>query len=144
MKKKKTPKGVKEKDYAVWKRSLIELIDKMPHEDICRIGNSLNCHEWPDNLPGMPDGWDEMSPSERSLWTEEVFSYIYHRVGDKALLRHYHKTEYGRTDKEFEDWWDSVQHNSFVRPAENRYVMSVAIIAFVISFISLIMRIVFE
>lgn len=111
-KKKKTPVGVKKKDLIKWQDNVIDAILKLPHEDICRIGHLLNQYEWPDDLPGKPRGWDDMGYEERSKISIEIFRFIQMHVGEKALLRYFHKTELGRTDQQFEDWWDSHRHVS--------------------------------
>lgn len=109
-KKEKTLGRVKEKDLIKWRCDMIDKICKLPHEDICRIGHLLNQYEWPDDLPGKPRGWDDMGYEERSKISIEIFRFIQMHVGEKALLRYFHKTELGRTDQQFEDWWDSHRH----------------------------------
>lgn len=102
MEKRKTPEGVEQQ--------LLELSDvltKLPFSTVVRIGCAMNAYEWSDELPGKPDGWDEMSIDERLPWATPLYKYIRGMVGDKAMLRHFHKTEYGETDQEFEDWWES-------------------------------------
>lgn len=96
-------------------RQLLELsdvLDTLPFSTLVRIGCAMNEYEWSEEFPGKPDGWDEMSFDERTAWSMPLYQYIRARVGDKAMLRHFHKTEFGKTDQEFEDWWESCSMHS--------------------------------
>ena len=104
---------------------LTDVIKTFPFSTLVRIGHAMNENEWPEELPGKPDGWDEMSINERSEWSMSLYQYIRARVGYKAMLRYYHKTELGKTDQEFEDWWESCSmhsgHNAFNECQNQRY-----------------------
>ena len=107
MKKKKTPEGVTETEFEKWNLEVIGYINTLPRCDLVRICAALNRYEWLDELQGKPAKWDDMDINERSLWIRNIFRYIKTRIGDKAMLRYCHKVEYGVTDQEFDDWWDS-------------------------------------
>ena len=107
MKKKKPQEGA-EGDVRV--RALLNIckqFERMSNSDLIRIVEAMDEYEWPEEVPGKPDGWEAMSLSDRHMWTGPIIQYITMRVGNKANLRHYHKTKFGKTDQEFEDWWDS-------------------------------------
>ena len=91
---------------------ICEALDGMSFEERVKICHHLNGWRWIDILPGKPDGWENMTQDEQFLWTEPICSYIESGVGQKALLRYYHKTECGKTDQEFEDWWESCSRYS--------------------------------
>lgn len=91
--------------------AICEEVHEMPHSVLPRIGHLLNSWEWADELPGKPDGWDEMSIYEKRTWVPTILSAIEIEVGWKAILRYAHKTEHGVTDQEFDDWWDDKSKN---------------------------------
>lgn len=105
--KRKTPEGVTNEEFTKWALDMMTYIDTLPRPNLIRICAALNSYEWLDEFQGKPDGWEEMTPDQQHLWIADIFRYIHMKVGDKALLRYRHKTEYGVTDQEFEDWWDS-------------------------------------
>lgn len=91
-------------------RKLLEIfryIGGLPYEEIVRVGHVLNKWEWPDVLPGKPENWDEMQYDEKCRWVSPIRRYIKASVGEKALLRYHHKSEFGSSDQAFDDWWDS-------------------------------------
>lgn len=109
MEKKKIPEGIKiknETDRAVFEITL--QLDELPHSTLVRIGHHIGGNVWIDDLPGKPDGWDDMSEEQKNKWSHPIYNYIEGSVGNKALLRYFHTTELGRTNAEFEDWWDSI------------------------------------
>lgn len=107
MGKRKTPEGVTEEEFSKWESSMLDYIDRLPHSEQVKIGHALNHYHWLNDLPGKPEGWEEMDNEEQHLWVTMIYQYIAVTVGDKALLRYFHTTELGKTDREFEDWWDS-------------------------------------
>ena len=109
MKKKKTPKGIKfisDRERAVFE--IIHHLGGVPYDTLVRIGHNIKGHIWVDDLPGKPDGWDNMSLAQKNEWAVPIYDFIENSVGRKALWRYYHTTELGRTDVQFEDWWDSL------------------------------------
>lgn len=102
---------------------IINHLDKMSTPDVVKIGHHLNKWEWLDILPGKPDGWDEMDFEEKHKWASAICAFIDMRVGEKALLRYFHTTELGKTDDEFEDWWES---NPYVHESPYRRRMEMS------------------
>ncbi len=96
-------------------QELSEIIDRaqrMPFKQRVKIAHHLNRYEWIDELPGKPESFEEMNFEEKDAWISPIYQYMSGLIGDKALLRYFHTTELGRTDQEFEDWWDSMHHDS--------------------------------
>lgn len=106
-KKKKTLERVKEKDFGVLRAKAVDIVDKLPYETLCRIGNSSDYYTWDEEFGEKPEGWEDMSPQERCWLHLELRNVIRDHVGAKALLRHFYKTQFGYTDQQFDDWWDS-------------------------------------
>lgn len=96
----------KERDERILQIS--DLIDQMPTADKIKIAHHLNLYEWLDILPGKPEGWEAMSHEERCEWIDPIYRYIERRVSTKALSRYWHINELGRSEQEFNDWWDSL------------------------------------
>ena len=110
MKKKKTLGRVKETDLRVLRAKAVEIASKLPYETLCRIGNSLDYYTWDEEFGEKPEGWEAMSPQERCWLRLELRDVIRDHVGEKALSRHFYKTQFGYTDQQFDDWWDSHHH----------------------------------
>ena len=95
---------------------------KMKKEDIDKIArwhNTLNSWEWPDDLPGKPEGWDSLSRFRSQKEREDGIIVItkYHLsaglmdwfkqlIGNKECLRWHHINNLRRTNEEFEKWFD--------------------------------------
>ena len=86
---------------------IIDYLDLMPNSEVVKIGHHLSKGEWLDSLPHKPFDWEEMSIAKQHDWISAIYPFINLRVGEKALLRYSHTTELGKTDAEFEDWWES-------------------------------------
>ena len=108
--KKKTLGRVKEKDIAYWRVKAIDIFAKLPYETLCRIGNTSDYYTWNEEYGEKPEGWDDMSSRERCCVFFTLRDVIRDHVGEKALLRHFYKTQFGYTDQQFNDWWDSKCH----------------------------------
>lgn len=87
---------------------ILDLIAEMPTNDKIRIAHQLNTYEWLDILPGKPVEWDIMNFAEKDEWIHPIYSYIETIVSTKALSRYHHINELGRSEQEFNDWWDSL------------------------------------
>lgn len=114
--------NIPDQEKAVWK--IIRRLDDMSNNDLARIGDALNGYEWPDDLPGKPEGWEEMNFDERDPWVEPILHSIKDQLGQKALLRYHHKVNLGKTDQEFEDWWDDKQSRMLEELSQKLYVSS--------------------
>lgn len=84
------------------------VVDGLPREALPEVWNRINRFEWDTRLGEMPNGWENMSLLERHQATKDICSCIESRSSSKELLRYHHKVELGRTDQQFEDWWDSM------------------------------------
>ena len=73
------------------------------------VENALNHWEWPTELGEAPIGWEGMTDEER------IHNSKYRAVRDileitiprKTRLRYHHIHNIGRSEAEFEDWWQS-------------------------------------
>ena len=87
--------------------SVVSMLDGLPRSTLARIGHELSYRNWPDDLPGKPEGWDSMTADEKHGWIRPIKDYIDIKIGRKAILRDYQMRLLGKTAEEFEDWWDS-------------------------------------
>ena len=106
MKKTKITEADVEREWEIIKIS--EEIKKIPHEKLLRIYDEMNLYAWSDDLPGKPEGWEEMSFAEKDKWSRWIVKSIEHELSRKAILRHHHTHNLGRTVQQFDDWWDSM------------------------------------
>lgn len=111
----------KERDERILQIS--DLIDQMPTSDKIKIAHHLNLYEWLDILPGKPEGWEAMSYEERSEWIHPIYRYIEGQVSKKALSRYWHINELGRSEQEFNDWWDSLPELRKISIYERREIL---------------------
>ncbi len=84
---------------------LDERLERVPRAQWPRLWNALRIHQWPAELGEAPNGYDDaetVHPVVR-YYLEEIEL----RCGRKACLRYAHKVDFGVTDQEFDDWWDS-------------------------------------
>lgn len=81
------------------------VLQRFSFSDLTRIFQKLNVYEWAEEL-GKPPESLKTNPLECKELSY-ICKYIKQRCGNKALLRYYHKTEFGETDQEFDDWWES-------------------------------------
>jgi len=106
-------------------RATIEL-NKVPENEWMSIYDNLNDWTWDDRLGEKPDDWDTMRHVKyRKILWHTSFYFVNHKartlcniicpiqdyvescVGKKAILRYHHIHNLGRTNQEFEDWWES-------------------------------------
>lgn len=81
------------------------VLQKFSFSDLVRMYQKLNDYEWAEELGEPPESFKTNPMECKDL--SYICEYIRQRCGNKALLRYYHKTELGKTDQEFDDWWDS-------------------------------------
>ena len=94
-----------EKQKAIF--TLCEELSDIPYRTLAGIANSLNVWEWPPELPGKPEGWEEFSCDEKLEFIDPIYKRIKMIIGTKAIARYHATVERDMTDREFEDWWDS-------------------------------------
>lgn len=86
------------------------ILYSMKSEDVAAAIYFLqNGLEWIDELPGKPDGWDDMDPDIKAYFRGMLTDAAELTVGSKAVDRYYRQTVLGYSDREFEDLWQSAQ-----------------------------------
>ena len=82
-------------------------LKEVPMEQWPRLWLDLNDRIWPKELGEAPSGYDT---EERVHPVVRFYlDTIKLRCGIKACLRYAHKVDFGVTDQQFDDWWDSRQ-----------------------------------
>ena len=123
-----------------------ELIESIPREKYPEIWDKLNCYEWHPALGNAPQGWDSMTRDEKMPYIETWNAVL--DCSEKEKLRFHHIHNLGRTEQQFEDWWDSkvfqdimeeIRDCLFVRISEP-VLYIIGILAIAISLIAIIMR----
>ena len=83
-----------------------KILNSIPRSEMPRIYYNLNRHNWPEELGEIPEGYGDIS--KPIPWKERYFMDMFDVMcGRKAVLRYAHIKDYGVTDQQFEDWWDS-------------------------------------
>ena len=86
-----------------------EKVKAIPKSSLVRIKDEMNNWNWPEELGEAPEGWETMTLDEK--FDHPKFRAINLeldcRVSKKASLRYHHIHNMGRTEEEFEDWWQS-------------------------------------
>jgi hypothetical protein len=82
-------------------------------ETLSRWYNTLNNWEWPDDLIGKPEFWDNLfdyleNKNEVSKFViiTPIQNIIEQLIGRKECLRWHHIHNLDRTNDEFEKWWN--------------------------------------
>lgn len=89
------------------------LIHDMPYQTKLEVYDRLNCREWPAVLGKPPEGFETMNVEQKLAEVEPIMQQIEMEIGKKAVLRYHQKHNLGRTDQQFEDWWDSLGKQLF-------------------------------
>ena len=95
-------------------------LPKQRDETIARWYNELNSYQWPQDLPGKPEGWENMSvyaaddagavvEESKFKIIEPLQSLFKSLVGERACLKYHHIYNLNRTDEMFETWWERRQ-----------------------------------
>jgi hypothetical protein len=86
-------------------------------EQIARWWNILCGWQWPDDLPGKPEGFDawcnffplgdgrRLTEANRYNVVDPLMRLLEAMIGAKECLRWHHLHNLQRTDEEFEEWW---------------------------------------
>lgn len=94
-------------------------MDKNVLDRLARWHNTLNHWEWPNDLPGKPDGWDSFPDISRNEddytpnkydWSHGIMKEIQEIIGYKETLRWHHIHNMNKTNDEFEAWWNENSH----------------------------------
>lgn len=87
----------------------MDIIDSIPRAELPRVLDEANNWKWPEEFGAAPENWDSMSEIEKH--NDPMFRALFHElsgeVSRKAQLRYHHTHCLGRTEAEFEDWWES-------------------------------------
>ena len=82
----------------------------VPQKEWSKLWNALNDHMWPEELGEPPEDFEIENNVCCSV--HPVVAYLMQSIeiscGKKSCLRYFHKTELGKTDQEFDDWWESM------------------------------------
>ena len=85
--------------------NVMDYIDSLSSEQQLEIWYRLNCRETVPSLINI------LSDDDLSKLAGEIMEYIESHLGQKATLRYWHIHQLGSTDRQFEDWWDSMLYN---------------------------------
>jgi hypothetical protein len=92
--------------------------DAYDRETLARWWNTLNNWNWPDDMPEKPEGFDELAcvdklkdPSNASKPTKHALmgphmNAIVSLIGMRECLRWHHIHNLGRTNEQFNTWWN--------------------------------------
>lgn len=125
-----------------------EIISSFSEEELLEMGHRLNRFEWPDALGSAPEGFEEMIPGLKLFHIDPWARAIELHTSKKARLRYVHTRELGRSEEQFEDWWQSemfqMMENMDGRPrchgAPGRIATILSIAAMAISLAAIAMR----
>lgn len=86
-----------------------EKVKAIPKSSLVRIKDEMNHWNWPEELGEAPAGWEAMTMDEKFKHPKfrAICSELDSHVFEKASLRYHHIHNLGRTEEEFEDWWQS-------------------------------------
>lgn len=101
-----------------------EKIKALSNQDLIEIHDTLNCWKWDDRLGKKPEDWDTMPHFKNSFCVlnfhkiskkaktkhniiKPLMECIELTIPQKAILRYHHLHNLGRTEQQFEDWWQS-------------------------------------
>lgn len=88
-------------------------------DELCEIYHNVNEWRWDDRLGDKPEGFDSLPDFNwrlrhkiaRRKTKEEIIGPVFREikklVPEKELLRHHHIVNLGRTNEEFEKWWEN-------------------------------------
>ncbi len=94
--------------------------------ELCSIYNNLNFWNWDSRLGKKPKRWDKMYNFKykfyqkiipiktKSCFISPILKEIRQIVSEKELLRYHHINNLGKTDYEFEIWWQSGIHSQIM------------------------------
>ncbi len=103
----------------------LKSLREIPEQEWPEVYDLLNSWNWSSKLGIAPTDWNTMpSWSNRkflglTIYQEDrrtrtknkiitpIMRCIELKIGRKAILRHHHVHNLGRTEQQFEDWWDS-------------------------------------
>lgn len=104
------------------------IVRSIPRRDLTRILYELNSWNWPEELGEAPEGWESMTIDEKADHPKfrAICSELENEVSEKAFLRYHHTNNLGRSEEEFEDWWQSEIYDALklLREKQNQQLCS--------------------
>jgi len=80
-----------------------------------KIAEAICCLQhgfiWIDELPGRPSEWDKMDVERQGFVRSQLIEAAKITIGEKAVDRYYWQNVRGRSEQEFEDFWQSGHFN---------------------------------
>lgn len=86
-------------------------------DELCEIFDRINSWQWDERLGEEPKNWDNMRrhrkwyqnpfKTTRGKIIKPIMLEIECRVGNKCLLKHHHLHNLGKTEEEFQEWWEN-------------------------------------
>ena len=91
-------------------------------ETLAAWATDLNCFDWPDACPlPCPEGWYRVFPDRRALEQvrmalgKPLWDYLHQRLSDADLSRAWWLLKLGRTEDEWQAWWDDPAQSAFAK-----------------------------
>ncbi|HBF65888.1 MAG TPA: hypothetical protein DDW34_09265 [Clostridium sp.] len=81
---------------------------------LAELWNEANGWRWPEDLGVKPEGWEDMSTRQKGKVLTPIVKKIEKMIGEKELLRYHHLFNLGRSNEEFERWWET-EHKKFIK-----------------------------
>ena len=73
-------------------------------DELCEIHHNLNCFKWDERLG--------VAPTKRFKYIGPIMEDIERMIGMKRILRHHHIHNLGKTETEFEEWYEIMVSNA--------------------------------
>ena len=116
--------------------AITEHLDYVPNEKLVEIGGILGMSptEWVDGIPGKPLGFDRFSYEVKSEILDAIYRHIESVVGRKAIWRYQDIEMRGKTEQEFEDFWErEKERKKNIIPQINYLLLIASVLLFSIS-----------
>lgn len=129
--------------------SMYEKLKSFTTGELCEIDNTLNGWGWDDRLGEKPEGWDNLPRFDerdkvitKDTYVSPILRSIEVIVTKKALFRWHYINNLGKTNQEFEDWWDSDIEKQLSRVGRSHNAPNcLPTVALVVAILSLILAI---
>jgi hypothetical protein len=89
-------------------------------QELIEVDDTLNGWDWDERLGPEPEDWKRLPWYKHNIFgfnkkhvktrlniVDPLMHYIETKVSRKAILRYHHVHNLGRTEQQFEDWWQS-------------------------------------
>lgn len=95
------------------------ILSELPYEKLLEIWSRMRIWLWPEELGTAPEGFCEMGPDEKLYHIHPWMELIEGMTSRKSRMRYLHIHELGRSEEQFEDWWQSEMY-TMLENMENR------------------------